>query len=558
MRISGTQMVMEALKRERVNIVFGSPDGASEQMRELLNEAKIQYVLFCHQQGAAHAADGYARTTGKPGVVFNTTGPLTTDLVTGIATAYMDSVPLVVFTGAGHSACVVNDACVDVDIYGVTMPVTKHSFVVENVNELSRCIREAFYLATTGRCGPVLIDLSLHAQLELGIFRYPNRFRIRGYSPVYNSHSGQVNKAALALTEAERPVIYAGGGVVHSGACTELKQLAEKFGIPVATTLMGLSGFPTSHPLALGMLGMHGTYWANMAVNEADLIIAAGARFDDRVTGKKTEFAKGAKIIHIDIDPAEIGKNIAVDIPIVGDVRQVLTQLLEKQGPQSTARWLAQIEEWRCCAPLQYCQDPEGEICPQFVIEQIYEQTEGKALIATEVGQHQMWTAQYYRFSKPRSFASSGGLGTMGYGFPASIGVQLGNPEELVFCVAGDGSFQMNIRELATVVAYGIPVKVAVINNQHLGLVRQWQQMFYQRRYSSVVLPGSPDFVSLAEAYGAVGLCAEKPAEVKDVLRQALAVPGPVVINFKVKAEENVFPMVPPNCPLNEMIRGFE
>lgn len=554
MKMSGTQMVIEALKMELVDIVFGYSGGVPGNMVNLLEEAGIQFIMYCHEQGAAHAADGYARATGKPGIVFSTSGPGATSLVTGIATAYMDSVPMVIFTGHGMSANTVNDACKDVDVFSITLPITKHSTVVESVSDLPRTIREAFHLATTGRCGPVLIDLSMDVQTDIGIFRYPKNIYMRGYNPVYNSHPGQVNKVAKVLAQAKKPVLYAGGGIIYSGAHDELRQFAEKFNIPVTTTLMGLSGFPTGHPLALGMLGMHGTYWANMAVNEADVIIAAGARFDDRVTGRKSDFAKEATIIHVDIDPAEIGKNVRVDIPIVGDIKRVLAQLLQKPGPQNTEPWLAKINEWRRCAPMDYHQDADGEICPQYVIEQIYEQTEGKALITTEVGQHQMWTAQYYKFSKPRSFASSGGLGTMGYGFPASIGVQLGCPDDIVFCIAGDGSFQMNIRELATVVKYGIPVKVAIINNQHLGLVRQWQEMFFRSRYSSVVLQDNPDFVKVAEAYGALGLRAQKPSEVIPVLQKALRTPGPVVMDFRVKTEENVFPMVPPNCPINEMV----
>jgi len=554
----GARMVLEALRAEKADTVFGYPGGAVLPLYDQLFDVDIRHVLSRHEQGAIHAADGYARATGRPGIVFATSGPGATNLVTGLATAYMDSVPMVVFTGQVATPLIGTDAFQEADITGITLPVTKHNYLVQEVHELPRIIKEAFYIATTGRCGPVLVDLPRDIQAAEGDFRYPQEVHIPGYNPTYQGHPGQIARAARLLARAKRPVIYAGGGVVYSGAHEELLALAESAGIPVTTTLMGLSGFPGTHRLALGMLGMHGAYWANMAVHDADLILAIGARFDDRVTGKVSLFAKNAKIIHIDIDPAEIGKNVQVDIPIVGDVKLVLTELLRKTAPADTEAWLAQIEGWRCAAPLRYCQEPEGELCPQYVIEQIYEETGGKALITTEVGQHQMWTAQYYRFTQPRSLASSGGLGTMGYGFPASLGMQVGRPGELVFCIAGDGSFQMNIQELATAVAYRLPVKVAIINNQYLGMVRQWQQMFFRRRYSSVGLQQGPDFVKVAEAYGALGLRAEKPSEVGPVLRCAIETDGPVVIDFRVRPEENVFPIVPPGSPINEMIRGEE
>ena len=554
----GARMVLEALRAEKADTVFGYPGGAVLPLYDQLFDVDIRHVLSRHEQGAIHAADGYARATGRPGIVFATSGPGATNLVTGLATAYMDSVPMVVFTGQVATPLIGTDAFQEADITGITLPVTKHNYLVQEVHELPRIIKEAFYIATTGRCGPVLVDLPRDIQAAEGDFRYPQEVHIPGYNPTYQGHPGQIARAARLLARAKRPVIYAGGGVVYSGAHEELLALAESAGIPVTTTLMGLSGFPGTHRLALGMLGMHGAYWANMAVHDADLILAIGARFDDRVTGKVSLFAKNAKIIHIDIDPAEIGKNVQVDIPIVGDVKLVLTELLRKTAPADTEAWLAQIEGWRCAAPLRYCQEPEGELCPQYVIEQIYEETGGKALITTEVGQHQMWTAQYYRFTQPRSLASSGGLGTMGYGFPASLGMQVGRPGELVFCIAGDGSFQMNIQELATAVAYRLPVKVAIINNQYLGMVRQWQQMFFRRRYSSVGLQQGPDFVKVAEAYGALGLRAEKPSEVGPVLRRAIETDGPVVIDFRVRPEENVFPIVPPGSPINEMIRGEE
>ncbi|MDW7652334.1 MAG: biosynthetic-type acetolactate synthase large subunit [Bacillota bacterium] len=558
MKINGAQMIIEALKRENVDIVFGYPGGAVLNLYDAIFDAEIRHIMTRHEQGAVHAADGYARATGRPGVVFATSGPGATNLVTGIATAYMDSVPMVVFTGQVATPLIGTDAFQEADIFGITLPVTKHNYLVTDIAELPRIIKEAFYLATTGRCGPVLIDMPKDIQATIGDFRYPNTVHIAGYNPTYEGHPGQITRAVKAIARAKKPIIYSGGGVVNSGAHEELMELAERTEIPVTTTLMGLSAFPGGHRLALGMPGMHGTYWANMAMHEADLIIAIGARFDDRVTGKVSRFAQHAKVIHIDIDPAEIGKNVDVDIPVVGDVRLVLTELLKKVEPNQHGEWLARIDEHRTCAPLCYDQDPAGEICPQYVIEQIHEQTDGKALIATEVGQHQMWTAQYYRFKRPRSLASSGGLGTMGYGFPASIGMQAGRPEEMVFCIAGDGSFQMNSQELATVVAYNLPVKIAIINNHYLGMVRQWQQMFFKRRYSSVDIAKGPDFVKLAEAYGAVGLRVDKPADVAPALQKAMATPGPVVIDFRVKTEENVFPMVPPNSPICEMIRGEE
>jgi acetolactate synthase I/II/III large subunit len=558
MKMSGAQMVIEALKREGVEQIFGYPGGAVLNLYDKLYDADIKHVLTRHEQGAVHAADGYARVTGRPGVVFATSGPGATNLVTGIANAYMDSVPMVLITGQVATPLIGTDAFQEADIFGITLPVTKHNFLTTDIVELPRILKEAFYLATTGRPGPVLIDLPKDIQQAEGDFRYPKTVNIPGYNPTYEGHPGQITRAIKALARAKKPVIYAGGGVVNSGAHELLMEMAEKIQIPVTTTLMGLSGFPGCHKLSLGMLGMHGTYWANMAVYEADLIMAVGARFDDRVTGKLSRFAQNAKIIHIDIDPAEIGKNVPVEIPIVGDVKRVLCELLKKVEPKTHDDWLARIEEWKKASPLTYRQDPEGDLSPQFVIESIYKATGGEALIATEVGQHQMWTAQYYKFKNARSLASSGGLGTMGYGFPASLGVQVGRPGETVFCIAGDGSFQMNSQELATAVAYNIPVKVAIINNQFLGMVRQWQEMFFQRRYSSVDMQHAPDFVKLAEAYGAVGLRVDKPADVLPTLNKAMEIPGPVVIDFRVRAEENVFPMVPPNCPICDMIRGGE
>jgi acetolactate synthase I/II/III large subunit len=558
MKMNGAKMVIKALNEEGVDTIFGYPGGAVLSLYDQLYDSDIRHILSRHEQGATHAADGYARATGRPGVVFATSGPGATNLVTGIATAYMDSVPLVIFTGQVAIPLIGTDAFQEADITGITYPVTKHSYLVKDVNQLPRIIKEAFHIATTGRCGPVLIDLPKDIQIAEGEFVYPKEVSIPGYHPTYHGHSGQIARAAKLMAQASRPLIYTGGGVVFSGGHEYLFQIAEKTNIPVTTTLMGLTGFPGNHRLALGMLGMHGTYWANMAVSEADLIIAVGARFDERVTGDVSRFVQGKKFIHIDIDPAEIGKNISVDIPIVGDAKQVLGELLKKVERLETEPWLEQIEEWKRQGPLHYDQDMDGEIAPQFVIEQIYEQTGGEALITTEVGQHQMWTAQYYKFVRPRSLASSGGLGAMGYGFPAAIGVQVGCPDDTVFCIAGDGSFLMNAQELATAVAYNIPVKVAIINNGYLGLVRQLQEMFCNRRYISVDLEKGPDFAKMAEAYGAVGLRVDKASEVVPAIKKAMETPGPVVIDFRVKSDENVFPMVPPSAQINEMIRGLK
>ncbi len=555
MKISGARMVIEALKKEGVDIIFGYPGGAVLSLYDQLYDSDIRHILTRHEQGAAHAADGYARVTGKPGVVFATSGPGATNLVTGIATAYMDSVPMVLFTGQVATSLIGTDAFQEADITGITYPVTKHNYLVKDVRQLPRVIKEAFHIATTGRFGPVLIDLPKDTQAAEAEFVYPEKVSMVGYNPTYAGHQGQIARAAKLIARAQRPVIYAGGGVVFSGGHEYLLEFAEKTNIPVTTTLMGLTGFPGNHRLSLGMLGMHGTYWANMSMSHADVIIAIGARFDERVTGKVDDFVRDKKIIHIDIDPAEIGKNIRVDIPIVGDARMVLGELLKKAEPLATEAWLSQIEDWKRQGPLCYKQDENGKIAPQYVIEQIYQQTGGNAIITTEVGQHQMWTAQYYRFSRPRSLASSGGLGTMGYGFPASLGAQLGRPDELVFCIAGDGSFLMNSQELATAVAYNIPVKVAIINNGYLGLVRQLQEFFCRRRYIAVDIQ-SPNFVKLAEAFGAHGLLVEKPGDVAPAIRRAMDINGPVVIDFRVKDDENVFPMVPPSAQISEMIRG--
>ncbi|MFV1952102.1 MAG: biosynthetic-type acetolactate synthase large subunit [Nitrospinota bacterium] len=561
MKKSGAEILIESLIKEKVDTIFGYPGGSVLDIYDaLFDNPRIRHILVRHEQGAVHAADGYARTSGKPGVCVVTSGPGATNTVTGITTAYMDSIPVLIFTGQVPTPMIGNDAFQEADIIGISRPCTKHSYLVRDVASLARTVHEAFSIATTGRPGPVLVDLPkdiLSAKIE---YEHPKEVKIRGYRPTYEGHAGQIKKMASVIIKADKPVIFAGGGVILSGASKELTDLANITHIPVTTTLMGLGGFSELNPLSLGMCGMHGTFMANMALTETDLIIGIGVRFDDRVTGKLDEFAVNAKIIHIDIDPTAIGKNVPTDIPVVGDVRTVLRKLNpllkgEKKNWKRLHRtWLEQIEEWKRTFPLAYKQEKGKKIKPQYVIEQINEITKGDAIISTEVGQNQMWAAQYYKFTKPRTLLTSGGLGTMGYGFPAAIGAQVAFPEKIVFDIAGDGSFQMNVQELATAVKYNLPVNVAILNNGFLGMVRQWQQLFYDKRYSSTYMDTTPDFVKLAEAYGAVGLRAKKPEEVKKVIKQAIATPGPVVIDFVVEPEENVYPMVPAGRPIKEMI----
>jgi len=559
MKKTGAQIVVECLKKEGVEILFNYPGGAVLPLFDELQNSSIKQILVRHEQAAVHAADGYARATGRVGVVLVTSGPGATNTVTGVATAFMDSVPIIVLTGQVPTPLIGNDAFQEVDIIGITRPCTKHNYLVKEVKDLARIMKEAFYIARSGRPGPVLIDLPKDILVDSTEFKYPDKVVTRGYRPTYEGHPGQIQRAVKMILKAKRPVLYIGGGIISSNASKELALLAEGLGIPVTMTLMGLGGFPGNHPLSLGMLGMHGTYRANMAVQESDLLIAIGSRFDDRVTGKLESFAPQAKIIHIDIDPTSISKNVRVDLPIVGDCKRVLIKilsLLEQEDTESfrqgLEKWKSQIEKWKSIHSMEYHQD--RIIKPQFVIEKIFELTKGEAIIATEVGQNQMWTAQYYPFLKARTLLTSGGLGTMGYGFPASIGAQLAFPNRLVIDIAGDGSFQMNIQELATVSQYQLPVKVVLLNNGYLGMVRQWQEFFYEKRYASTCLEGvSPDFVKLAEAYGAVGLRATKPEEVVPILKKAFSIPQPVVIDFVIDPEENVYPMVPAGEPLNQM-----
>ncbi len=557
MKRSGARVVVETLLKEGVKIVFGFPGGAVIPLYDVLYDTpEIKHILTRHEQAAAHAADGYARATGGVGVCIATSGPGATNLVTGIATAYMDSIPLVILTGQVPTSMIGNDAFQEANITGITYSITKHNYLVKDVDELPRVLKEAIYIAKTGRRGPVLVDLPKNVLAGQTSVPYPEVVQIRSYNPNYKGNPKQIGRAAEAINESERPVIYAGGGVISSGASSELAEFARCINIPVTTTLMGLGSFPEDNPLSLKMLGMHGTRYANYAVSDTDLLIAVGARFDDRITGKISEFASHAKIIHIDIDPTAISKNVRVDIPIVGDAKNILSQLLSvTQKGKKRESWHRKIREWKRKYPLKY--ELDGDLKPQYVVEMIYKVTEGEAIIATEVGQNQMWAAQFYQYTKPRTFISSGGLGTMGYGFPASIGAQIGRPEKIVFDIAGDGSFQMNIQELATAANYKVPVKIAILNNGYLGMVRQWQQLFYQSRYSQVSLEGHPDFVKVAQAYGIEGIRVTKPEEVEPALKKALNIAGPVVLDFRVSREENVYPMVPAGAALNQIIEGL-
>lgn len=555
----GTQILFECLKKEGVTDIFGFPGGAVLDIYHEFQNYNIRHFLVRHEQAAVHAADGYARATGRVGVCLVTSGPGATNTVTGITTAYMDSIPVIVFSGQVPTMLIGNDAFQEADIVGITRQCTKHNYLVKDVNELATTIREAFHIASTGRHGPVLIDLPKDVVRETTQFQYPEQIHLQGYNPTYSGHQRQIKRAFEEIVASNKPLIYAGGGVISSNASKELLGFAHKLQIPVTTTLMGLGGFPGTDPLSVGMLGMHGTYRANMAVTNCDLLIAIGARFDDRVTGDINKFAPHARIIHIDIDPTSISKNVRVDIPIVGDLKVILQKLHlliddAKKINWKTRRksWFEQIEKWKSRHSLDYKQ--KNAIKPQYVVEKLYELTKGKAIVSTEVGQNQMWAAQYYSFDQPRKFLTSGGLGTMGYGFPAAIGAQVAFPKETVIDIAGDGSIQMNIQELATAVHYQLPVKIAILNNRYLGMVRQWQELFYEKNYSATPLDTSPDFVKLAEAYGAMGLRATKPSEVVPVIQQALSSKKTVIMDFVVEQEEGVYPMVPAGAAIDEMI----
>ncbi len=553
MKLSGAQIVCESLVREGVQIIFGFPGGAVIPLYDSLPQyPQLRHVLVRHEQGAAHAADGYARATGKVGVCFATSGPGAANLVTGIATAYLDSSPMVAITGQVARAFIGKDAFQEIDITGITHPITKHNYLASSAEELATLIKEAFYLARTGRPGPVLIDIPRDVFIEQAEFHYPDKVNLPGYKPTLHGHPAQIKKAAQLINKASQPVIIAGRGVTISTAYAELKELAEKAQIPVVTTLLGIGSFPESHVLSLGMLGMHGTACANMAVDSADVIISIGMRFDDRATARVDGFAPKARIIHIDIDPAEIGKNVRVDIPIVGDATNVLRALNKLIVSQSHVDWIRQLNEWHREHSTTRVKEGEG-LPPQYVIAKIYQVTGGNATIVTGVGQNQMWAAQYFRYNKPDSLISSGGLGTMGFGLPAAIGAKIGCPEGITWCVDGDGGFQMTIQELATAVQERAAVKIAIINNSFLGMVRQWQEFFYQSRYVATFLSG-PDFVKIAEAYGLPGLRVKDKSEVVPAIEQAMEHEGPFLIDFVVEPEANVYPMVPPGAALGKFI----
>jgi acetolactate synthase-1/2/3 large subunit len=563
MELSGAQILFECLKREGVDAVFGFPGGAVIDIYdEMPRHPEIKHYLVRHEQGAIHAADGYARATGKVGVCLVTSGPGATNTVTGIANAYMDSIPVVIFTGQVPSPLIGNDAFQEVDIVGITRPCTKHNYLVKDVARLAGVIKEAFYLARTGRPGPVLVDLPKDVIQARTEFKYPRQVRMRSYNPNLTPNAKQVARALEAIHKADRPLFYVGGGVVSSDAHKELTWLAKKLNVPVTATLMGLGSFPGDDPLWLGMLGMHGTYAANRAVQECDLLVAVGARFDDRVTGKLATFAPGAKVIHVDVDPTSIRKNVRVDVPIVADCRETLVALkaqVEAAGGPETLRrkrqqWTETIKTWKIDHPLTYNGADSGEIKPQAVVETIYELTKGEAIITTEVGQNQMWAAQFYNYHKPRTLLTSGGLGTMGYGFPAAIGAQVAFPDTLVIDVAGDGSIQMCIQEMATAMCYNLPVKIVILNNGYLGMVRQWQELFYKKNYCATCMDWAPDFVKLAQAYGAEGYRVTDPAQVRPVLAQAFGNGKPTIVDVVVSREENVYPMVPAGASLHEML----
>ncbi|NQS70918.1 MAG: biosynthetic-type acetolactate synthase large subunit [Desulfobulbaceae bacterium] len=562
-KITGAEAIIKCLQEEGVDLIFGYPGGAVIELYDELLKSPIRHILVRHEQGAVHAADGYARASGKVGVALLTSGPGATNGVTAIATAYSDSIPVVVLTGQVPRALIGNDAFQEVDIVGITRPCTKHNYLVNDPKDLVPTLREAFYLAAAGRPGPVLVDLP--KDIIAATIDYPEKKPVKmpTYQPNTTPHPRQVERACRAILQAKRPVLYVGGGVILSNSNEEVTWLARRLSIPVTMTLMGLGGFPGTDPLSLGMLGMHGTYAANMAVAKSDLLIAVGSRFDDRVTGRLDAFAPEAKIIHIDIDPSSISKNVSVDIPIVADCKLALAAInnwfnnlqdfSESAMHEQLGPWLAQVREWQQAYPLGYIDDEEV-IKPQYVIEKLQELTNGQAIITTEVGQNQMWAAQFYRFDHPRRLLTSGGLGTMGYGLPAAIGAQLAFPEATVIDIAGDGSIQMNIQELATAKESGAPVKVAILNNSFLGMVRQWQELFYKRHYAATTMDFSPDFVTLASAYQAVGLRAKTKAEVVPVIKEALATDNVVIMDFVISREERVFPMVPAGKATTEML----
>ncbi|MDC7217947.1 MAG: biosynthetic-type acetolactate synthase large subunit [Spirochaetales bacterium] len=562
MELTGAQIFLECLKKEGVDVVFGFPGGAVIDIYDELPNYPFKHILVRHEQGAIHAADGYARATGDVGVCLVTSGPGATNTVTGIATAYMDSIPVVIFTGQVPTPLIGNDAFQEVDIVGITRPCTKHNYLVKDIKDLAYTVRQAFYLARTGRPGPVLVDLPKDIMQQKFEFEWPEDVSLRSYNPNLKPHARQIKKVVKLIEGAERPLIYAGGGVISSGAEDELTWLAKSLDIPVTATLMGLGAFPGNDPLWLGMLGMHGTYAANMAINNADLVLAIGARFDDRVTGKVSTFAPKATLVHIDIDPTSIQKNVAVHVPLVSDCKSALSALKSEMEPKldsvdwevAHAVWVRQVQEWSETHPLRYKKSETEYIKPQRVVEKVYEISNGDAIVATEVGQNQMWAAQFYKFKRSKSFLSSGGLGTMGFGLPAALGAQMAFPDKLVVNIAGDGSIQMNIQEMMTAVCNNLPVKIVILNNGYLGMVRQWQELFYNRNYCETCMDAQPDFVKLAEAYGAAGYRVTEEKDLEPMLKEAFSNGKPTIIDVRVDPEENVYPMVPAGASLTDML----
>lgn len=562
MELTGAEIVVRALKEEGVEYVFGYPGGAVLHIYDAIHaQNDIQHVLVRHEQAATHAADGYARASGKPGVVLVTSGPGVTNAVTGIATAHMDSIPMIVLSGQVPTKLIGNDAFQEVDSVGITRPCVKHNFLVKDINDLAATLKKAFYIATTGRPGPVLVDLPKDITAAKAEFDYPRKLKMRSYNPTVKGHTGQIRKAIKLIMEAERPIVYAGGGVILSDAAKELTELTRMLGYPITNTLMGLGAYPATDPQFVGMLGMHGTYEANMCMHDCDVMIAIGARFDDRITGNLEKFAPYARIVHVDIDPSSIAKNVRVEVPIVGSVPNVLhsmINLIRDEGLQpnaeALARWWRQVDEWRSVESLRY-ERHDTIIKPQYVIEQLYRVTEGNAIVTSDVGQHQMWAAQYYHFDLPRRWINSGGLGTMGFGLPAAMGCKLACPDLDVACVTGEGSIQMMLQELSTMLQYQTPVKIVNLNNRYLGMVRQWQEFFYEKRYAMSYMDALPDFVKLAEAYGHVGMKIENPADVETALREAFAMKDRTVfLDFITDPDENVFPMIPAGGAHNEML----